>query len=741
MTTRRKVLQAGVASGAALALRGLLIGGTATVTKASVQGATPSVTAKSTAGAHFGIYLSIHRDGQIIIRCPQAEMGQGVHDSLPKILADELGADWSQVNIELAGGDDGFINPISKRHRTANSESVVIYFDLLRRTGAAAREMLCEAAAKRWRVAPEACVARESEILHLASGRRYGFGELAAEAALLPLPQAPKLKSSDEFTLIGRRVPRKDALAKVTGRARFGIDVTEPRMLYAVLCRSPAVTSRVLSFDRDVVLTLPGVVDAFTIDDGVAIIARTTWHAMQAAAELVARTAVDFDTTGAREISSEAMQGRLQQALERDELAQTARARGSSRPYNAAATEAALAGAAHLATFNYEVPFLAHAALEPLTATARVTRDTAELWVPTQQPDRARDMMAAVTGLPRERCTLESTFLGGSFGRKWETDFVKQTMQIALELANRQPGAAVKLTWSREQDFLHDRFRPAHQARTRVGLSHDGRLLAMHTRISGISIFSYQGRRLPPGMTDPFVTSALINDDYDIANRYVDYVETPEPIPVGTWRSVAHSQNGFFSESAIDEAAALAERDPLELRLELTANDPRAQAVLQRIAAKVEWDNALPAGRGRGISLLSGYGSYCAIVIEVTVRERQLKIDRIVAVFDCGLIIDPSHVEAQISGGIVWGLSAALSGEITFAKGMAQQRNYDSAPVLRMAETPPIIVELLESAASPGGAGEASVGGVAPALASAIAAAGGERPRRLPLSSLGWLIT
>jgi CO/xanthine dehydrogenase Mo-binding subunit len=729
MTTRRQVLGIGVAASGSLALRGVFFGACGS-SLLQAEAADLPVAPKEIS---FGVYLQIRSDGRILITCPQAEMGQGVHDSLPKILAEELDADWSHVDVTLATGDDRFINPVTKRHRTANSESVMIHFELLRRTGAAAREMLRAAAAQRWNVGVEECRAAESSVTHPPSGRRYRYAELAAEAALLAVPQNPPLKAHTDFKLIGHRVVRKDAVAKVTGRAVFGLDVQQPDMLYAALFRSPATMSRVLDFDRAATLQESGVVDAFGIDDGVAIIAVSTWHALRAAARLQA----NFDTTPAESVDSAAMQRRLHAALEQGERAQRAAA-ARGQIYDVEATEAALAAAPLQASWTYEVPFLAHAALEPLTATARVHAGRAELWVPTQQPDRARDVMAEVTGLARESCLLYTTFIGGSFGRKWENDFVRQTMQIAARMAERQPGVAVKLTWSREQDFLHDRFRPAHVARTRVGVTANGEILAMHSRITGISIFSYQRRKLPAGVTDPFVTSSLISDRYAIANKYVDYVETPEPIPVGTWRSVAHSQNGFFAESAIDEIAALCKIDPLALRLRLCAGDVRAQTVLQRAAEKSNWTQSLTAGRGRGISLLTGYGSYCALVIEVTIVDRAVKIERIVAAFDCGLIIDPSQLEAQISGGIIWGLSAALNGEITFAAGAAQQQNFDSAPVLRLADTPPIEVDLLQSDAAPGGAGEASVGGVAPALASAIAAAGGERPRRLPLSALGW---
>ena len=429
-------------------------------------------------------------------------------------------------------------------------------------------------------------------------------------------------------------------------------------------------------------------------------------------------------------------------ALDADRDARLGRALNGP-PYDRDATLKALSSAPRQAEWSYEVPFLAHAALEPLCATAVVYADRAEVWAPTQQPDRCRDAIAAITGLPRERCTLHVTFLGGGFGRKWETDFVRQAVTIAREVARTRPGTPVKLTWTREQDFLHDRFRPAHVARSRVGLNEEGQLLAVHSRITGPSIFTFQKRNLPPGVADPFATGLLINDFYRIPMRLADYVETQAPVPIGTWRSVAQSQNGFFAESTIDDVAAFAKRDPWALRRELCAHDPRALAVLDRVAELGEWNRPLGKGRGnasrgRGISLSIAYGSYCAEIDEVTVVGRRVTIDKIVAVFDCGLMIDPGTVDAQISGGIIFGLSAAIDGEIRFEQGAAVQRNFDSAPVLRMSQTPKIVVQLLRTDHAPGGAGEASVPGVAPALASAIHMATGARPRRLPLVADGW---
>jgi CO/xanthine dehydrogenase Mo-binding subunit len=387
--------------------------------------------------------------------------------------------------------------------------------------------------------------------------------------------------------------------------------------------------------------------------------------------------------------------------------------------------------------------------MEPLNATAWVTDESAQVWAPTQHPDGTRDVIAEASGLPRERCSLQVTFVGGGFGRKWETDFVRQ----AVEVARGRPSTPIKLTWTREQDFRHDRFRPAHMARSRVGLDAQGRIVGLHTRISGISMWRYQRRAPVPGLGDPFMTSGLIGDRYAIPAPYADFVETPEPVPVGTWRSVAHSMNGFFAESTLDDIAAVSGRDPLALRLELLAGDPRAVAVLTDAAERIGWKtDATPqaqrSGRpaqhraagtvGRGIALTVGFGSWCAQAIELRAIGRVLHIERIVAVVDCGRVIDPGSVEAQVSGGILFGLSAAIDGRIDFADGRAQGSNFDTAPLLRFASAPRIEVHLIDSNAASGGVGEVSTPGVAPALAAAIFAATGDRPRRLPLVTGGY---
>lgn len=738
---RRQFLVAVATAGGGLAI------GVAVPVLASADGATgadkPVPEGRFVDATRFSPFLEIAPTGVITITGPQSEMGQGIHDGLPKLLAEELDADWERVEIRLPTGDDAFVHPRTKRHRTANSDSTTTYGEMMRRAGAGAREMLVAAAAARWAVPPQECRTAGSVVSHPPSGRRADYGELAAAAAGMPVPTAPRLKPPAEYVLVGRATRRKDSPAKVTGRALFGIDVRQPGMLYAVLCRPPTVVGKVSAFSREAALSQPGVVDAVAVTDGVALLARSTWHAMRAAAALAEHPATVFDVGAAQAVDSDGLRARLRAALDDDARAAPARSPGVGVPPDLAPLHAAFEGASRRLEWTYEVPYLAHAALEPLCATALVTGGAATLWAPTQQPDRTRDVMAQVTGLPRAACTLQVTFLGGGFGRKWETDFVRQ----AMEIARARPGVPVKLTWTREQDFRHDRFRPAHMARSRVALDGAARLVALHARIVGSSLWRFQSRGPLDGYADPFATGALYSPAYALPTRHIDWVETAEPVPIGMWRSVAASMNGFFGESTIDDIAAATGRDPLALRLELCAGDARAVAVLRKAADLVGWELGATRTRpgpgggrryGRGISLSSGFGSHCAQVVEVEVAGRRVHITRIVCVFDCGDAIDPRNVEAQISGGIVWGLSAAIDGRSSFAAGAVREDNFHTAPVLRFAATPRIEVHLSPSAGPIGGVGEASVPGVAPALAAAIAQATGERPRRLPLVEHGY---
>jgi isoquinoline 1-oxidoreductase subunit beta len=687
---------------------------------------------------HFSAFLEITTSGAIRITLPTTEMGQGVHAALPRIIAEELAADWADVEVLLSYADAAFVSPVTGRQRSAYSEAVKIYYQQLRLVGASAREMLRTAAAAQWGVPATECHCHSSRVIHAASARAASYGSLVIAAAALPAPQQPPLRDPADFLLIGKSVERKDLHDKVCGRTVFGIDVALPGMLHAAMRMPLQLDARLVGFDAAAVRDHPGVIAVVPVDGGVAVIADTFWQAMRAAEALP----VEFQSAGSDTLlSTDTVRNLLRAGLEDDAAAvaypevdqQVAPPR--TTVLDRSATAAALADAQQSLQLDYEVPYLSHLAMEPMVCTALVTDTQCRIWAPTQQPDLSRETAAALTGLAPEQVRLDITFAGGGFGRKWEVDFVVQAVQAAAAV----PGRPVKLTWTREQDVRHDFFRPAYLARTRIGLS-DGRIVAMHSRIVGQGILRAKGRPLPPDRADPTAASDLIFSLYDFPNKYIDHVHTPLRIPVGWWRSVSQSQNTFFSESAIDEVAAALQRDPLEFRVHLLDAHPRVIRVLQAVAALAGWGRPLPAGRGRGIAFSHGYGSICAQVAEVSVKDDRLQIHTLSCALDCGLQIDPDTIHAQMEGGMTFGLSAALRGDVNFRDGAVVESNFHDQQVLRMHEVPEMRIELIPSSAPPGGVGEAAVPAVAPALANAIYAASSRRIRRLPLSASGLML-
>ncbi len=714
--------------------RGFLTGagGAALLLGLRIDGAV--VAAEQTGNGRFSAFLEITPEGVIRITTPSTELGQGVHSNLPRIVAEELDADWARVEVVMPHADAAFVSPISKRHRTASSESVKIYYEQLRGVGAAAREMMCTAAAQRWGVPPAECQTGASMVRHPASGREATYASLAAAAAVLTIPTQPRKKRPDEFKLIGKSIERKDLPDKVDGTTVFGIDIVMPGMLHAALRMPPQVGGGIKRFDPDSVLKRPGVVAAVKVDGGVAVIADSFWHARKAAEALE----VEFTPGPADGLDTKTIRDRLRARLDDNAAAvsfpdiDTQADKPSMRPLDRAATEQALVRAPRTLTLEYEVPYLAHLTLEPMVSTALVTADACRLWIPSQQPDRGREAAAQITGLPLEKVRMDMTFAGGGFGRKWELDFLRQSVQAAAAV----PGRPVKLTWTREQDVQHDFYRPAYFARSRIALDANG-ITGMHSRLAGQSVWRFQRRPLIPGMADPTAASLLIYDIYDFPNKYIDHVDAPWNLPVGLWRSVTMSQNAFFAESAIDEVAVALKRDACEFRLAMLERHPRIRKVLETAAQRAGWGRRLPKGRGRGIALSHGFGSICALVVEVSVKNDRLRVHRLTCAFDCGTQIDPGMIRAQLEGGMVFGLSAALRGDVTFRDGSVVESNFHDQPILRINETPAMTIELIDSTAAPGGAGEAGVPAVAPALANAVFAASGRRIRRLPLSASG----
>ena len=707
--------------------------------------------ATGTAGSEINAWLRIGTDESITILIGRSEMGQGVYTALPMLLAEELECDWRRVRVEAAPAAAAYRNlyvvkdmltgghadpapglagemrdwalslaagPFSQQV-TGGSTSVRGGFEPLRRAGAQARHRLIAAAARNWGVSPAECLARAGLVHHEASGWSLSYGALAAAAADLPSPGSVVLKPPGAWRLLGTAVPRLDLPAKVTGEAIFGIDVRRPGMLFAAIMASPVFGGRVKSVDAAKVQSLPGVVAVVAIPDGVAVVADSTFRASRA---LAALPVVWDEGANAGLDTAQIFEG-FRQAL--SEEGRIAERRGDAA--------AALAGAARQLTLDYELPFLAHATMEPMNCTAEVGPDGVDVWAPTQAQDGARAAAATAAGVSADRVRIHTTYLGGGFGRRAESDMVTQAVVIAKAL-----GRPVQAIWSREEDMRHDFYRPGTVQRLRIGLDAAGLPVAWHHRIVCPSILDRimaAATWLKPDQTS---VEGAVGLPYDLRNLTVDYVKRNTPVPVGFWRSVGHSHTAFVTESAIDEVAAAGGRDPLALRRLLLRGNPRVRAVLDLAASEAGWGRPLPPGSGRGIALHVSFGSIVAEVAEVAVAaDGTIRVPRVVCAIDCGTVIHPDIVVAQMQSGILFGLTAALAGEITLAKGRIEQGNFDDYPMLHLAESPQIAVHVIESGERPGGVGEPGTPPIAPALANAFYAATGKRIRRLPLMRAG----
>jgi isoquinoline 1-oxidoreductase beta subunit len=568
--------------------------------------------------------------------------------------------------------------------------------------------MLVDAAARSWGVAKSTCRAEDSTVLHVPSGRRIRYGELAQTAASLPIPEDVPLKDPGSFRILGKSLPRVETPRKVDGSAVFGIDVRVPRMLFASVLRCPIVGGRLESFDARVALRVPGVRHVIQTSSGVGVVADSTWGAFEG------RRAVEAKWTGGHAgLSSSGISRLLRELVQKP--GNVVRREGSG--------EQALAGAARVIEAEYQVPYVAHAAMEPMNCAADVRWNRCHIWASTQAPEAIQRQAAEVTRLPSRWVTVHTTFLGGGFGRRLRDDMVVDAVELSKAIGN-----PVSVVWTREDDIQHDFYRPAALSRFRAGLDADGRLVAWIHRIAA-----------PPiGPLDDGVNASSVQGaadlPYAIPHLSVEYAPADVPVPVGFWRSVGHSQNAFFTECFLDEVAAAAGKDPCEFRNALLRDAPRHLAVLQRAAEIARWGSRLPTGQGRGIAVHFSYGSYVAQVAEVSVgKEGALRVNRVVCVIDCGRLVNPGLIEAQMESSIAFGLSAALKGAITLEGGRIREGNFDDYPVLRIDEMPRVETHILSSAEPPGGVGEPGVPPVAPAVVNAIAAATGRRIRKLPV--------
>ena len=661
-------------------------------------------------------WVQIAPDNTATLVIDKSEMGQGISTALAMILADELDLDWRKIRTEFAPAAPVYFNPVFGLQGTGGSSSVRGSWEPLAKAGAAAREMLVAAAAKKWNVDPGTCSTEDSMVIHKASGKKIGYGAVAEDAAKLPVPASPKRKDAKDYKFVGKATKRIDSKEKVNGRAEFGIDVRRSAMLHAVVARCPVFGGKVKSFDAARAKAVPGVKSVVQVSTGVGVVADNTWSAMQGREALQ----ITWDEGEGAKNSSEAIhklyQGRLEQT------GAIARKDGDA--------DAAMGAAAKKVEAVYEVPFLAHATMEPMNCTADVRADGCDIYAPTQFQTFSQMTGAKLAGLKPEQVRVHTTYLGGGFGRRAEQDFIIEAVELSKAV-----GAPVQVTWSREDDMRHDFYRPSVMVKLWAGFDGSGKPTALKSRIVGPSIMS----RFFPGSVknglDDTATEGIATLKYDVPNFLVEYLLTEPGVPVGFWRSVGNSHNGYIAECFVEEMARAAGKDSFEFRRGLLSKDTRQRGVLELAAEKAGWGKPLPAGHYQGIAVVESFGSYVAEVAEISIdrKAKTVEVHRVVAAVDCGRHVNPETIRAQIEGGIVYGLTAALKGEITIANGRVEQANFNDYDVVRINESPQIEVHIVESNDGPGGIGEPGTPPIAPAVCNAIFAATGKPVRRLPI--------
>jgi isoquinoline 1-oxidoreductase beta subunit len=664
-------------------------------------------------------FVRIGSDGTIALVMPYVEMGQGTYTAVPMLLAEELEVDLNQVQLQHAPPDEKlYANPLLGVQATGNSNAIRGAWQPLRQAGAVARTMLVAAAAKRWNVDPSICHAQRGEVIHAPTGRRISYGELAADAGRMPVPASVELKRPQDFKLIGTPAKRLDTPAKVDGTAVYGIDVRPPGVKVATLAQSPVFGGRVKGVDDAAAMSVKGVRQVVQLDDAVAVVADHMGAAKKGLEALV----IEWDDGPHAGLSTEAIAAELEQAT----------LRSGAVAQDIGDASGAMAGAATEIEATYHVPFLAHAAMEPMNCTVHVRGDGVEVWVGTQAVARAEAAAADAAGLPLEKVIVHNHLIGGGFGRRLDVDGVTRAVEIAKHV-----DGPVKVVWTREEDIQHDMYRPMIFNRLSAGLDANGKPVAWKNRFAGSSVAA---RWLPPAFKDgldPITIEGAIDLVYDLPNLHVEYARTEPPgIPTAFWRSVGPSHNVFVIESFVDELAAAAGQDPVAYRLALLDKTPRAKAVLALAADKAGWGEKLPPRIGRGVSMQNVFATYVAQIAEVEVAtDGSVRVRRVVCAVDCGTVVNPDTVEAQIQGGVMFGITAALYGNITVKDGRVEQTNFDSYQILRMNEAPNVEVHIVQSPELPGGIGEAGTSAIIPAVTNAIFAATGNRLRKLPVDT------
>ncbi|CAG4893542.1 xanthine dehydrogenase family protein molybdopterin-binding subunit [Paraburkholderia saeva] len=663
-------------------------------------------------------FVQIDRTGKVSLIIPKVEMGQGVYTSIPMLIAEELEVPLDSVTIDHAPPNAKlFTDPLLGGQLTGGSTSIRYAWEPMRRAGATARVLLISAAAQQWQVDPATCHAQAGNVVHPDSNRSVAYGDLVDAAAKLPAPQNVQLKNPKDFKLIGTGAKRLDSPEKVDGTAVFGLDVRVPDMVYAAIATCPVFGGTLAGVDDTNARKIPGVRQVVKFDNGVAVVGDHTWAAKRGVQALDIR----WNEGAGAQLST-------QQIV--DDLA-----KASQRPGAVARKEGDVTGAFSSAKTRvdavYQQPFLAHATMEPVNCTVHVRPDSCDVWIGTQVPTRIVDAAVTVTGLPAEKIVVHNHLIGGGFGRKLEFDMATQALKIGKQL-----GVPVKVVCTREEDIQHDMYRPYYYDKISAGLDANGKPVAWQHRIVGSSILA---RFAPPAFRngiDPDAVEVASDLPYDLPNQLVDYVrEEPHAVPTAFWRGVGATRGTFVVESFVDELAVTAKIDPVKYRRDLLGKSPRARNVLDVATQAAGWGSPVAQGLGRGVSVMHAFGSFFSMVVDVAVDKGEVAVKRVVCAVDCGMVVNPDTVEAQIQGGAIFAITAALYSEITIKDGRVEQNNFTDYRMLRIDQTPPIEVHIVKSAEAPGGIGEPGTAALMPALTNAIFAATGKRIRQLPVGS------